>query len=63
MKTYLLIVKSRKIKLTNKNRKLEHEDTVGHHNAKHREKFKCDLCGKCFKNLSNFGSTQDNTQW
>ena len=25
---------------------------VGHHNAKHTEKFKCDLCGKCFENLS-----------
>ena len=25
---------------------------VGHHNAKRTEKFKCDLCGKCFENLS-----------
>ena len=27
------------------------EALVGHHNAKHTEKFKCDLSRKCFKNL------------
>ena len=27
---------------------------VGHHNVKHVEKFICDLCGKCCKNVSKF---------
>ena len=25
---------------------------LGHQNAKHTEKFKYDLCGECFENLS-----------